>query len=67
MTFNQSKETREDFLTNTTRLENIAFADSGGNDYSAERTKRIRDTFISGMPRHLKMRLLMQPETKTLN
>ena len=35
-TFNQSKETPEDFLTDITRLANIAFADSAGNDYSAE-------------------------------
>ena len=37
--FIQSKETPEDILTDITRLANIAFADSGGNDYSAERTR----------------------------
>ena len=65
--FNQSKETPEDFLTDITRLANIAFADSGGNDYSAERTRRIRDAFISGMPTHIRLKLLMQPETTTVN
>ena len=39
-------------MTDITSLANIAFADSGGNDYSAERTKRIRDAFILGMPTH---------------
>ena len=65
--FNQSKKTPEDFLTDTTRLANIAFADSGGNNYSAERTRRIRDAFISGMPTHIRLKLLMQPETTVNN
>ena len=65
--FNQSKETPEDFLTDVTRLAIIVFADSGGNDYSAKRTRRIRDSFISGMPTHIRLKLLMQPETTTVN
>ena len=65
--FNQSKETPEDFLTDITRFANIAFADYGGNDFSAERTRRIRDAFISGMPTHIRLKLLMQPETTTVN
>ena len=65
--FNQSKETPVDFLTDLTRLSNIAFAASGGNDYSAERTRRIRDAFTSGMPTHIRLKLLMQPETTTVN
>ena len=64
--FNQSKETPKDFLTDVTRLANIAFADSGGNDYSAERTRRIRDAFISGMLTQIRLKLLMQPETTTV-
>ena len=64
--FNQSKETPEDFLTDVTRLANIAFADSGGNDYSAERTRRIGDAFSSGMPTQIRLKLLMQPETTTV-
>ena len=43
-----------------------AFADSGGNDYSAERTRRIRDAFIPGMYTHIRLKLLMQPETTTV-
>ena len=44
--FNQSKETPEDFFNDLTRLANAAFANSGGNDYSAERTRRIHDAFL---------------------
>ena len=65
--FNQSKATPEDFLTDITRLAKKAFADSGGNDYSAERTRRIRDAFLSGMHTHIRLKLLMQPETTTVN
>ena len=65
--FNQSKETPEDFLTDITGLANIEFADSGGNDYSAERTKRIWDAFNAGLPTHIGLKLLMQPETTTVN
>ena len=64
--FNQSKETPEDFLTDITRLSNIAFADSGGNGYSAGRARRIRDAFILGMLTHITLKLLMQPETTTV-
>ena len=64
--FNQSKETPEDFLTDLTRSANVAFANSGGNDYSAERTRRIRDAFITGMPKRIRIYFLMQPDTTTV-
>ena len=51
--FDTSKETPEDFLTDLTKLANIAFANSGGVDKSGERTRRIRDAFIAGMPTQL--------------
>ena len=58
-----SKETPEDFLTDLTKLANIAFANSGGVDRSGERTRRIRDAFIAGMPTQLRLKLLMRPDT----
>ena len=64
--FNQSKETQEDFLTDLIGLLNVAFANSGGNDYSAERTRRVRDAFITGMPTHIRIKLSLQPDTTTV-
>ena len=64
--FNQSKETPEDFLIDLTRLSNVAFANSGGNDYSAERTRRNRDAFTTAIPTHISIKLLMQPDTTTV-
>ena len=59
--FNQLKETPEDFVTDITRLANIAYADSGGNKYSIERTRQKLDAFISRMPTHIRFKILMQP------
>ena len=61
--FDTSKETPEDFLTDLTKLANIAFANFGGVDRSGERTRRIRDSFIAGMPTQLRLKLLMRPDT----
>ena len=64
--FNLSRETPEDYLTDLTRLANIAFANPTGGNRSQERTRRIRDAFISGMPSQLRLKLLMEPDTKTV-
>ena len=65
--FDTSKETPEDFLIDLTKLANIAFANSGGVDRSGEGTQRIRDAFIAGMPTHLRLKLLMRPDTDTVD
>ena len=63
--FNLSRETPEDNLTDLTRLTNLAFPNPTGGDRSQERTRRIRDAFISGMPSQLQPKLLMELDTKT--
>ena len=65
--FDMSKETPEDFLTDLTKLANFAFANSGGVDRSGERSRRIRDAFIAGMPTQLRLKLLMRPDTDTVD
>ena len=64
--FNLSRETPEDYLTDLTRLANLAFPNPTGGDRSQERIRRIRDAFISGMPSQLRLKLLMEPDTKTV-
>ena len=64
--FDNSKETPEDFLTDLTKLANIAFANTTGTYRSCERTRRIRDAFISGMPTQIRLKLLMRPDTDTV-
>ena len=64
--FDESKETPEDYLTDLTKLANIAFANATGTDRSGERTRRIRDAFISGMPTQIRLKLLMRPDTDTV-
>ena len=64
--FNLSRETPEDYLTDLTRLANLAFPNPTGGNRLQERTRRIRDAFISGMPSQLGLKLLMEPDTKTV-
>ena len=64
--FNLSRETPEDYLTDLTKLANLAFPNPTGGDRSQERSRRIRDAFISGMPSQLRLKLLMEPDTKTV-
>ena len=64
--FNLSRETPEDYLTDLTRLANLAFPNPTGGDRSQERSRRIRDAFISGMPSQLRLKLLMEADTKTV-
>ena len=64
--YNQSRESAEDYLTDITRLANIAFPDATGVNRSAERTRRIRDAFISGMPNSIRLKLLLEPDNKTV-
>ena len=64
--FNLSRATPEDYLTDLTRLANLAFPNPTGGDELQERTRRIRDAFISGMPSQIRLKLLMEPDTKTV-
>ena len=64
--FNLSRETPEDYLKDLTRLANLAFANSTGGDRSQERTRRIRDAFIIGIPSQLRIKFLMELNTKTV-
>ena len=64
--FDESKETPENYLKDLTKLANIAFANATGTDRSGERTRRIRDAFISGMPTQIRLKLLMRPDTDTV-
>ena len=63
--FKLSRET-PDYLTDLTRMANLAFPNPTGGDRSQERTRRIRDAFISGMPSQLRLKLLLEPDTKTV-
>ena len=64
--FDLSRENPEDYLKDLTRLANLAFANPTGGDRSQERTRRIRDAFISGIPSQLRIKLLMELDTKTV-
>ena len=46
----ESQETPEDYITDLTKIANIAFAGASGTERSGERTRRIREAFISEMP-----------------
>ena len=72
--FNKSKETVQDYLTELQRLANVAFlniasrATAGGlpaiaaEDRANDRTRRVKEAFINGMPNKLKKYLLTLPE-----
>ena len=66
MNFYESKETPVDYLTDLTKLFNIAFASTTVTERSGERTLRIRDAFVSGMPKQIRLKLLMRPGTDTV-
>ena len=68
--FNSTKETPEDYLTDLMKLANIAFPSTtgaGAVDRSGERTRRIRDAFIAGMPTQIRLKLLLRPDTDTVD
>ena len=72
--FNKSKETIQDYLTELQRLANLAFpniaarAAAGGlpaiaaEDRANDRTRRVKEAFINGMPNKLKKYLLTLQE-----
>ena len=62
--FNISRETPDYYLTDLTRLANLAIPNLTGGDRSQERTRQIRYVFISGMLSQLRLKLLMEPDTK---
>jgi hypothetical protein len=61
--FMPSKENVEDYLTELNRLAALAYPELlHGDDRAAERTSRIRETFIEGMPNRIKRSLYQAPE-----
>ena len=62
--FNLSRETPEDYLTDLINLANAAFPNTTGGNRARERTRRIRGAFINGMLFQLRLKLLMEAETK---
>ena len=59
--FNSTKETPEDYLTDFMKLANIAFPSTtgaGAVGRSGERTRRVRDALIAGMPTQIRLKLV---------
>ena len=67
--FDPSKETAEDFLVAIQRLADLAFPDNAaaGVNRAQERTDRIKEKFIQGMPLKYKRKLLKAPAAETVD
>ena len=67
--FDPSKETAEDFLVAIQRLADLAFPDiaAAGVNRAQERTDRIKEKFIQGMPLKYKRKLLKTPDADTVD
>ena len=72
--FQQGTEQPADFLTELQRLALYAFPDIEANpeqhvqqeNRNVERTRRVRDAFIKGLPQKHQRKLLQEPETTTV-
>jgi hypothetical protein len=63
----QTKETFADYLTDLIRLAALAFPDEGFTSRAQERSRRVREAFIHGMPNQMKKVLLGKPESTSVH